>query len=69
MTSQMTLIKRQNSVQSDNFGPVLGVLVWFLLIITFLFVITRIATKYALSRRLGADDFVILGALVRKISP
>ena len=53
----------------DNHGPVVNVIIWFFLVANVLWVITRIATKLAISHSLATDDYLILTALVRKIRP
>lgn len=46
-------------------GSTISVITWFLLVATALAVITRIATKLAISNRINLDDFVVFTALVR----
>ena len=52
----------------DDYGPVINIITWFLLVTTTLAVIARIATKLAISRRIDADDYVTFVALVRTLS-
>lgn len=47
----------------SNHGPVVGVLTWFLLAATILAVVARVLTKFAISRRLTSDDYLIFAAL------
>lgn len=48
-----------------NHEAIISVVTWFLAVSTILSVITRMATKLAISRRVNGDDAVIFGALVR----
>lgn len=51
----------------DDYGPVINIVTWFLLVTTTLAVIARIATKVVISRRTDADDYVTFVALVRTL--
>ncbi|KAL9599547.1 MAG: hypothetical protein Q9219_003791 [cf. Caloplaca sp. 3 TL-2023] len=51
----------------SNHGPVVSVLTWFLLAATILAVIARVLTKFAISRRLTSDDFLVFAALALSI--
>lgn len=48
---------------SDH-GPIVSVVTWFLMAATILAVVARILTKFAISRRLTSDDYMIFAALV-----
>jgi len=50
-----------------NHGPVINVLAWFLFFTSALAVLTRLGTRWAIARKLGKDDGMILGALVRPL--
>lgn len=55
-------------VSSQNASPVINIVAWFLLTTSILSVLTRVARKYAVVRRLMADDYLIVAALVRYLS-
>jgi hypothetical protein len=48
----------------NNHGPLINVLTWFLAIVSFLTVSTRIATKWLVSKKLNTDDAMISASLV-----
>jgi len=50
---------------SNNHGPLVSVVTWFLAITTFLAVLARVATRYAVIRQVRRDDVFIVVALVR----
>lgn len=56
------------SIDSSEHGSTINVVTWFLLVAATLAVITRLATKLAISHRLNTDDFVVFSALVRKLA-
>ena len=60
----MFLIYRSPFVNAANSGPLVNVVTLVLEILAILSVITRIATKLLLGRRLAAEDYLILSALV-----
>lgn len=49
---------------SDNYGSFVNVVSWILLITSALAVLTRLATKRALRRRIDIDDAFVIAALV-----
>lgn len=49
----------------ENHGPIINVVTWFLLVAAVLWVVTRIGTKFAVSRGVAIDDILILISLVR----
>ncbi|KAL8826830.1 MAG: hypothetical protein Q9170_007254 [Blastenia crenularia] len=49
-------------VTADDYGPLVKVVTWFLLVATIITVTTRTAMKWALSRKTTFDDVVILAA-------
>lgn len=49
---------------SKNHGPAVSVIAWMLLIISTLSMITRLASKFAFSKKLHSDDFVAIAAWV-----
>lgn len=51
-----------NILASNNYGPVVNVLTWLLMVATMLTVFTRTAMKWAVARRANLDDAVILVA-------
>ncbi|KAL8897668.1 MAG: hypothetical protein Q9207_007098 [Kuettlingeria erythrocarpa] len=50
------------TISGDNYGPVVNVITWFLLVATIITVITRTAMRWALTRKVHLDDAVILAA-------
>ncbi|KAL8724734.1 MAG: hypothetical protein Q9181_006698 [Wetmoreana brouardii] len=48
--------------QADNYGAVVNLLTWFLMVATILAVMTRFAMKWAVARKANLDDAVILAA-------
>lgn len=48
----------------SNHGPVVSVLTWLLIVVTFLAVVARIATRIVVVRTIRMDDIFILLALV-----
>ncbi|KAI1313258.1 hypothetical protein F5Y03DRAFT_406532 [Xylaria venustula] len=48
----------------DNHGAVINVVSWFLLILSWLVLFTRLGTRWALSRKLHIDDAIILLAQI-----
>jgi hypothetical protein len=48
----------------NNHGPLINVLTWFLAIVSFLTVSTRIATKLLVSKKVNTDDAMISTSLV-----
>ena len=51
----------------SDFGPVLNGVMWFQVIISSVFIILRIYTRYYLIRSLGWDDLMMVFNLVRQI--
>ncbi|KAL8686760.1 MAG: hypothetical protein Q9218_006885 [Villophora microphyllina] len=49
---------------SQNHGPLVSVLAWFLIIVSFLSILARVGTRYAVVRELRTDDAIIIVALV-----
>lgn len=49
---------------SENHGPLVSVVTWFLVITAFLSVLARLGTRYAVMRSLRWDDAVIIFAMV-----
>lgn len=56
--------KRGTFDKPTNHGPVVAVVTWFLTVASVLWVIIRVGTKLALSRKLATDDYLIIIALV-----
>ncbi|KAI1084205.1 hypothetical protein F5B20DRAFT_524031 [Whalleya microplaca] len=52
----------------DNHGAVVNIVSWFLLICSSLLVITRIGTKWGVSKSVHMDDSMIVGSLIFSIS-
>lgn len=48
----------------QNHGPLISILAWFLIITSFLSILARVATRYAVVRQLRGDDAIIIVALV-----
>ena len=55
----------QPVVTSNNFGPAVNVITWFLGSTVVLFVIARLVTKIVLAQRIRIDDGFLMLALVR----
>jgi nicotinamide riboside transporter PnuC len=51
----------------SDFGPVLNGVMWFQVIISSVFIVLRIYTRYYLIRSLGWDDLMMVVNLVRQI--
>ncbi|KAI4169554.1 MAG: hypothetical protein LQ343_005634 [Gyalolechia ehrenbergii] len=51
----------------SNHGPIVSVITWFLMAATILAVVARVLTKFAISRRLTSDDYMIFAALALSI--
>lgn len=66
-SSRMIAAPAMASIDGSQHGSTISVVTWFLLVATALAVITRLATKLAISHRLNTDDFVVFSALVRKL--
>lgn len=49
---------------SHNHAPLVSVLAWFLIVTSFLSILARVATRYAVVRQLRWDDAFIILALV-----
>ncbi|KAL9118548.1 MAG: hypothetical protein Q9187_004904 [Circinaria calcarea] len=64
----MSTSNRHPKATPDDYGPVINIITWFLLVTTTLAVIVRIATKLAISRRTDADDYVTFVALFFSIA-
>ena len=60
----MLPIKRGTFDRPTNHGPVVAVMTWFLTVASVLWVVVRVGTKLALSRKLAPDDYLIFTALV-----
>lgn len=67
-SSRMIAAPAMSSIDGSEHGSTISVVTWFLLVATALAVITRLATKLAISHRLNTDDFVVFSALVRKLA-
>ena len=50
---------------SEDHGPVVSVVNWFLIVTAFLAVLARVSTRYAVIRRVRMDDATIVLATVR----
>lgn len=50
------------TISADNYGPVVSVITWFLLVATIITVISRTAMRWALTRKKHLDDAVNLAA-------
>lgn len=61
----MSLSSTQPLVTPDDQGTIVSVVTWFLLVATTLAVVARVATKLAVARKIGGDDYMIFVALVR----
>ena len=48
----------------DNLTPVINIVTWFLLVLATLSVLTKLATKYLIIRKLTYDDYLIILSLV-----
>jgi hypothetical protein len=51
----------------SDFGPVLNGVMWFQVIISSVFIVLRIYTRYYLIRSFGWDDLMMVVNLVRQI--
>lgn len=50
----------------DTWLPAINVICWFLLVIAILGILTRIATKFWIYRKLTKDDYVIILSTVSR---
>lgn len=48
-------------------GLVVNILSWFLIVMSFMAVLTRMVTKYFVKRKISNDDWVIMSSLVSLI--
>jgi hypothetical protein len=64
-TAPVGLLPPQPLDGPNNHGPLVNVLTWFLIIVSFLTVSTRIATKWLVSKKVNIDDAMISVSLVR----
>lgn len=48
----------------DTWTPAVNVLTWFMLVVSILSVLTRLATKYWIFRKLTVDDLLSIAAMV-----
>lgn len=62
MNSSDTPVSLQDS--PDNHGAVVNIVSWFLLVFSSLLILTRLGTKWAVSRVLHVDDGMIVLSLV-----
>ncbi|KAL8633775.1 hypothetical protein Q9189_000511 [Teloschistes chrysophthalmus] len=53
---------------SHDHGPLVSVLAWFLIVTSFLSILARVATRYAVVRQLRWDDAIITAALFLSIA-
>lgn len=51
-------------VNDHNYGPLVSIITWFLIITSFLSVMARVGTRLAVVKRVYADDITIMFALV-----
>lgn len=51
-------------VNEHNYGPLVSIITWFLIITSFLSVSARVGTRLAVVKRVYADDITIMVALV-----
>jgi hypothetical protein len=49
---------------SNNVTPVLQIVTFVLVVFVFLVVVTRIATRFSMIKKLSSDDYLIMPALV-----
>ena len=61
----MPSIKRGSFDRPTDHGSVTAVMTWFLTVASVLWVLVRVGTKLAISRKLANDDYLIFIALVR----
>ena len=54
-------------VSAGNYSSAISIIAWVLLVTTFLGVVARLSTRFAVSRKLRADDLLIVAALVRQL--
>jgi hypothetical protein len=59
------VILRQPPENMPKYGLITDNIAWVLLVCSFLFVLTRLGTKYAVSNKFGVDDVLIIVSLVR----
>lgn len=62
LTRHAPLFITMPTISGDNYGPVVSIVTWFLLVATIITVITRTAMRWVLTRKGHLDDAVILAA-------
>ena len=56
--------QRQAVVTDDDHGPILQIVMWFMMVAMILIAMLKLAVRFALVRDLGADDAFIVLAMV-----
>ena len=59
----LRLIARE-AITSSNYGPIVSVVTWILLVSMILAVLAKVAMKLLTSQTFGVDDGVLLSAMV-----
>ena len=63
----MSFTKRKSFDSPTNHGPVVAVVTWFMAVASVLWVLSRVGTKLAISRKIALEDYLIFIALVRRL--
>ena len=59
-----TMELRDTRITPEDRGPLLNIIAWISMVAMVLAVITRLSTKYLISRRVGWDDLLVTSAMV-----
>ena len=51
-------------ITSDNQGPIINIISWILIVLSFLATSAKVWSKWSLTKRLHADDYYLTAALV-----
>ncbi len=61
--SNLTATNAPHWETSENHGPLVSVITWFLVVTAFLSVLARVATRFAVVRQVRLDDVSIVVAM------
>lgn len=55
---------RMEKIHPGNYGPLISILTWFLMVMMIFSVITRLGIRYSMVGKLHLDDYTMIAALV-----
>ena len=62
---QLKMPSTGTQITPDSRGPIINIISWILLVLTCLATLTKIWSKWDLTKKLQADDYYLTGAMVR----